>query len=237
MYIHTFHAPSDHQSISNNNIKAIFKDSNEEVWIGTDKGLNKVLQDKKGNIKAFIKYGMNEGLSIETIRYITEDSEKNFWIATWGGGVNVFDLETEHVKTYSSKFNIKAGLASSVVWQIYHDQSNRIWVVTSRDISVYNKNTDTFTTFSHRADDPNSLSNSHPICITESQGSIWVGTNGAGINRLDPITMEFHRIQENENLRGASIYSIIADKKGILWMSTNDGIVNYDPATQKTKKI
>ena len=35
-----------------------------------------------------------KSLSYDDVRYIVEDDADNLWIATWGGGLNYFDIET-----------------------------------------------------------------------------------------------------------------------------------------------
>jgi ligand-binding sensor domain-containing protein len=82
--------PGNPNSISNNRIKSLFIDSNNNFWIGTENGgLNLFDRDKK----QFIHYRMDEfnpmSLNNESIQAITQVRVGNIWVCTFGGGVNV----------------------------------------------------------------------------------------------------------------------------------------------------
>ena len=56
-FIHYQHNPQDTESLSNNRIATIFKDSSGRLWIGTDDGLNKLIEGKdEGYPPTFIHY-------------------------------------------------------------------------------------------------------------------------------------------------------------------------------------
>ena len=53
---------------------------------------------------------------------------------------------------------------------------------------------------------------------------LWVGTAGAGMDRLDITTGEFIHFGENEGLPDMVVYGILADSADNLWISTNSGL-------------
>ena len=63
-----------------NNINTIFADNEENIWIGTNIGLNIIKAN--GEI---LKYDQSQGLINNTINTITEDTNGNIWIGTNGG--------------------------------------------------------------------------------------------------------------------------------------------------------
>lgn len=63
-----------------NNINTIFADTEENIWIGTNIGLNIIKAN--GEI---LKYDQSQGLINNTINTITEDTNGNIWIGTNGG--------------------------------------------------------------------------------------------------------------------------------------------------------
>ena len=66
--------------IFSNNINSIFADTDENIWIGTNFGLNIIKSD--GEI---LKYDQSQGLINNTINTITADTKGNIWIGTNGG--------------------------------------------------------------------------------------------------------------------------------------------------------
>ena len=75
------------------NIRALFMDSNDNLWVGTsDSGLA-VLE--KGSLK-FKVFQTKDGISSDRIFGIQEDSSGKLWIGTIGGGVNIYDGKKFH---------------------------------------------------------------------------------------------------------------------------------------------
>jgi signal transduction histidine kinase/DNA-binding response OmpR family regulator/ligand-binding sensor domain-containing protein len=63
---------------------------------------------------------------------------------------------------------------------------------------------------------------------------LWIGTNGAGMSRLDVSTMQFTHFNTSlGNLPDNVVYGILADdeKPRNLWISTNRGLTRYSPET------
>ena len=136
--------PSIINSISDNRVYNIFKDSNGELWIGTyGGGLNK-MNTEEGS---FINYKNNQKkpntLSDDKVLVSYEDSKKTMWIGTSGGGLNKFNRETKKFTSYSQKH----GLMSSVVYGILEDNSNNLWLSTNNGIFKFDLINERFTRF------------------------------------------------------------------------------------------
>lgn len=84
--------------------------------------------------------------------------------------------------------------------------------------------------FELRRHDPhniNSLSNNQVTAIVEdSAGIIWIGTNGAGLNRWDKRNNQFIHFRHNpanpKTLKHDSITAILKDRHGHLWICNGD---------------
>jgi signal transduction histidine kinase/DNA-binding response OmpR family regulator/ligand-binding sensor domain-containing protein len=100
-----FNDPLDDSSLSDNTINCIHKDSNGHIWIGTQFGLNRVVQtsdsmsasshgsDLSGalsNLK-FQRFTVEDGLNGNAIKSILEDGQKRLWMST-DNGISVVDL-------------------------------------------------------------------------------------------------------------------------------------------------
>ena len=100
----------------------------------------------------------------------------------------------------------------------------------------------TFKIYKYDPPDKNSLSNNFVTSmIQDRSGTIWIGTDGGGINRFDPETEKFNRYQndpDNENsLSHNRVSSIFEDptEAGTLWIGTDFGLnklkLNIDSPT------
>jgi ligand-binding sensor domain-containing protein len=69
---------NDSNSISGNNITCLYEDNNGTLWVGTQNGLNKLIQ----NFEKFNRYTETEGLPENSVQGILEDDSGNLWIST-----------------------------------------------------------------------------------------------------------------------------------------------------------
>ena len=60
--------------------------------------------------------------------------------------------------------------------------------------------------------------------MQDHEGVLWIGTEHAGLNRMDPKTGKFTHYRHNENdpnsLSFDQVRVIYEDKKGVLWVGT-----------------
>ncbi|WP_020530353.1 two-component regulator propeller domain-containing protein [Flexithrix dorotheae] len=75
------HSPEAPNNISDNNVNFIFEDSKNQIWIGTENGLNYFNKESQ----TFKSYNELDGLPSKKIMSLQEDDEGNFWIGTMKG--------------------------------------------------------------------------------------------------------------------------------------------------------
>lgn len=86
---------ADTNSISFNTVRTIAVDENNNVWVGTQHGLNKFNREDE----TFTRYTENNGLSNNFIYGILVDSEGDLWIST-NYGISKFDLKENKFINY-----------------------------------------------------------------------------------------------------------------------------------------
>ena len=89
------HSLRDPGSLSNDMIWDLYLDSNNDLWIATRDGLNR-LDRRTGRFHRFIsgrhKIGSQSSNAVSCMR---EDRWGDFWVGTYGGGVRRLDREGE----------------------------------------------------------------------------------------------------------------------------------------------
>ncbi|MEJ2747617.1 MAG: PAS domain S-box protein, partial [Anaerolineae bacterium] len=116
----------------------------------------------------------------------------------------------------------------------------QVWLATLQGLFRFNLQTGQFTGyFAHQSTDPNSLSSDRTFSLFEDEaGLIWVGTENAGLNLLDPRQSQFAHYQydpDNPNSFGtARVTSMAGDGAGGLWLGTDDILNHFDLATGQT---
>ncbi|MFI5203207.1 MAG: two-component regulator propeller domain-containing protein [Flavobacteriales bacterium] len=75
------------QGLSNNTIWTILEDKQKNIWCGTNKGINRITLDEKGNVKRIKSYGFSEGfIGIESNQNASyQDQRGNLWFGTPSG--------------------------------------------------------------------------------------------------------------------------------------------------------
>ena len=108
------HINGNSLSISGNCIEAIIQDSEDNLWVGTDNGLNRLNSD--GTFERFITHHEQNSLSNN---YVTEiiDRDEYLFISTRGGGVNRFHKASQKFTHYTPKDNIKKSFSSKRIFR------------------------------------------------------------------------------------------------------------------------
>ncbi len=133
--------------ISNNIIRTLYFDNDNNLWIGTNGGgLNKMyVKDNKTYFKKYRNTPLDTNtISSNQIFDIYQDSDTCLWLATFGGGLNKFNIKTEKAIRYTSN----DGLPSNVVYGILPDENGNLWLSTNNGISCFNIENQTFKNYS-----------------------------------------------------------------------------------------
>ena len=74
---------------------------------------------------------------------IYEDSKKNLWFTSEGGGICKYHPDSETFTSYTTQ----DGLPNNVVYKILEDNKGRLWLTTNNGLSCYNPNTGAIKTY------------------------------------------------------------------------------------------
>ncbi|MCO5946302.1 two-component regulator propeller domain-containing protein [Mucilaginibacter flavidus] len=121
-------------SLSNDDIRSIYCDKENNIWVGTFAGLN-LYNQAKNNFTHF-KPTQN-GLSSNVIISIFEDNDGNLWIGTLGGGLSKFD---KHKKVFVG-YQFPNGTNYSIINSITQDGYGFMWVSTNAGLISFKPNT------------------------------------------------------------------------------------------------
>lgn len=124
--------PYSSDALSDNMIRVMLCDSRGDLWLGTNHGLSRY---ERGSDSFRTYYHDMEDLtsiSSHNIYDILEDSKGNLWFGTSGGGVNVYDAESD---TFSH-FTIGDGLSDNDVLSMEEGPDGSIWLSTRYGLNV-----------------------------------------------------------------------------------------------------
>ena len=178
---------------------------------------------------------------------VVQDNNGRIWAGSYGGGLHLFDEQNGKVRFFHSKNELKSFPEAncSKVRQVFVDSRKHIWVATTEGFVVFssdfkNSKDIKFRYYNRNEDKPTSLGANDVYNIFEDEeANIWFGTFGGGLNKLttkveEKKQFEFEVFDRGKGMPNNVIYTIIDDKKGHLWLTTENSIVKFN---KKTKKI
>lgn len=177
--------------------------------------------------------GRSKGL----IKSITEDASGRIIVAT-SKGLYIQDKETKKLVQFSDKAS----------YEVVLDHKNNLWVANENEggLSFYrNKPKDKLPVFwkTFKNSPINNKSLSKDIITSlykDFSGILWIGTNGGGVNTLDPFRKPFNHTKKKDNYRSIShnkIRAIYEDVHQNLWIGTEGGGLNYRIKSTEERKF
>jgi ligand-binding sensor domain-containing protein len=241
-YTRYIHDPGNANSLSSSRIRAIREFPAGVLWIGTDdQGLNKVYLDENRKPLRYKQYRHDpdnpNSLSSNRIYSFYTDNTGKLWIGT-DNGLTIMNTESESFKQYLPDTAVAGSLSNTTVYAIYGDKAGNIWLATDYGVNRFDPAADGFVHYIHQVGNDNSLIHNEILSFCEnSKGELWIGTYGKGLDQFNPVTGTFKHFAAVEQLSTAVIYGILEDESGKLWLSTNNGILKFNPATGETNQF
>lgn len=207
------------------------------LWIGTLQHGLYILDPSSGRSVHFVAGNGANHISQNDVYCIEEDQKGRMWIGTNGGGPDIYDPKTRQFFNYHQVFKtaVQNNGINNFIRTITPVNSDEMCVGTwGGGIAVFNISTESLTVYNKAV---NALPNNLILSVLQDEtGSVWVATNGGGINEFDAKNARFKPCPENEGLVNEIVYKILQDKNGLLWMSTNQGIISLNLRTRKLNR-
>ncbi len=206
------------------------------LWLGTegdgllkfDKKTEKVLQ----NYSLYHKSPQYR-ISGDFVFGLCISKDGYLWLAT-NHGLNRINRKTGRVTIYKHEPSLPDAEVKDITQVVIEDTEGMLWIGTiDQGISRFDPETEKFTDYVYYPDDPlHSLNNQRIKCLYyDKDGKLWIGTNGGGLNYLETETGEFGHYTTEDGLPSNVVYGILEDIEGTLWISTNNGLSRFNPAT------
>lgn len=239
--------PDAGASFPANNVMALGEDRHKTLWVGTQNGLYRFHPETGKTERCRADTGDPSCLSHDYIRLIFKDRAGVLWIGTDGGGLNkmIPGQRPEDQPTfvrYRYDPNNPFCLRNNAVESIYEDHQGILWVglyrggvnkLRLKDDKGVHREHEQFVHYQTIPNNPNSLSHNAVNAICEdSSGTLWVGTDGGGLNRVTPPSdedrpLEFAHFQQDQHnpsgLNDNIVTALHADRYGVIWVGTYTG--------------
>jgi ligand-binding sensor domain-containing protein/DNA-binding CsgD family transcriptional regulator len=220
------------QGLSSNNIMGIAENDKGELLLATDGGGLNIFDPQRQTFSAIL-YGKTEGkLNTNALYNVLIDHDKNLWIGTYNGGINIFKTHKTHFETFTWTGNKAGELSHRSVLSICETNSGQIFVGTDGGgLNLFNKKTKTFSLIPNQPIGYGNVVKSI-FCPKGSYGEdrqkrLWLGYFGDGLSLFDPHARRFRHFRTKPNdplsIGGNNVWSITEDKKGQVWVGILGG--------------
>ena len=178
------------QKISSNVVRSVCEDNNDNLWIGTFGGLDKMNLTTNEIEHYGLSLDKRHSLSSNSIRCITKDKQGTIWIGTYYGGINYFNPEPEIFKFFDFQKTL-SDFTYPIIGNIVEDKRGDFWICTDgKGLIYFNKAKGTYFYYSTE-NSGISGNNIKTIYYDKLLDALWIGTYRHGINRFDIRTKRF----------------------------------------------
>ncbi|MFT3738100.1 MAG: two-component regulator propeller domain-containing protein [Breznakibacter sp.] len=223
----------------------IVQDHAGYVWVGTDKGLYKIIHYSPVGLSNFsiVKYQNDTltqtSISSDHVSKIIEDANLNIWVGTFDKGLNRLTSGTNtHIpalfKHYGFQSREESEITSNQIVTFYKDNNGTLWIGTAGGgLLKYSYQSDSF----EPIEDANNTIEDAIFSITEDADSnLWIATNKGlvriGFEAQKPVYSTFKQtngLQSNNFVKNA----VYRDKEGNIYFGGNKGFNYFSPKNIK----
>lgn len=224
----TYYRASDRKHSTSDNLKPPLIDKYKRLWISSFRGGIDCLDTSTGKVKSYRNIpGDSNSILYNDLRKLVFDGDSGLWIAYQHP-----ELVVSHYSFRENRFTHYPFSASDeqyYIFDILRGRDNRLWLLSHQKLYMMNLIDHSVTALPLK----DSLYLSGRAMCMDDSGNIWIGTTGNGLVRYEPDTQNYTIFNQILDYGINTIYSIIYDGEGNLWLGTDYGLFRYTIATKE----
>ncbi|WNC69691.1 two-component regulator propeller domain-containing protein [Thalassotalea nanhaiensis] len=224
--INTFKNFTADHPLSYQAVRTIAQDKESFIWFGSQEGVHRY----DGHQFLSFHHDANDptSLSSDVISRILIDSSKQIWVATRGGGLNLFRENSQDFQRITSKTS-PLSLTNDNVNALIEDKLGNLWIGTENGVNILFRDGNNWQIkhIVQELGNPNSLSyNSVETILQTANGQVWVGTGGGGISVFDQQGNFIQSVNIRKKQKQGSAEKLIKvlyqDNMSNIWVGTSE---------------
>lgn len=182
----------------------------------------------------------SQSSSSNNVFSITSDTKGRMWMASFGGGLHLAEWINDQLVL--KQFYLESNY-QNMMRTIIQDREGYMWVGTNEGLVIFEPDkiiadkkdylSLDLTSGKHQSLENNEIR----VLFEDSQGRIWLGTTGGGLNLLikeKPLVNSWFKVYNSNNgLSNEMVQAIREDNEGHIWVSTESGISKFNPQTER----
>ncbi len=213
-----------YKELLNENIEVLYKDRDNNLWIGTKSGGLSYLDIKNNTIKNF-----NHLIDLDEegdlrITALSQDNNGNIWVGTWSDGVFIIDYRKEKL--------LKQYPTVSPIYAITKDFKNNMWFAINRTLFKYVPSDDTIHEYLFKNFITDIFSDSY-------RKKIWVTIGGSNNSKLFNYDYNSNEVESMETgVFSEFTKKLSMDKDHRIWIGTwGNGVYRSNSDISKFNRI
>lgn len=222
------HDPDDDDSLSHNDVHAIYEDSRQRLWIATAAGLD-LFDSESEEFTHRLQASGDEGGDNASIVALLEDHAHALWLGTKEG---LGRLADDGVTWYRHDAADPSSIGHGMITALLEDHMGTLWIGTEGGgLSSFRQDDGTFIRYISDSTSPDGLTSNYISALYEDRaGVVWIGTYTGGLSKFCYESEKFahyrHVPNSTESLSHNSISAMLQDRSGMLWIGTFGGGLN-----------
>jgi signal transduction histidine kinase len=208
-------------SMDDDLVNAIFIDSQQRMWIGTEDGL--VLRDKSGFYRFRFDSKDKNSISSNAINCIFEDSKHRIWIGVWGGGINRFVDNPKSFVRYVPSSKRKTLTNADVFAIAEYSKTGELLLATFGGLNILKDERDGI--FENPFKYPTEGDQIQFSVLEDRKHNLWVGArSGLSLYSIENKTAKRIDIFGDSTKVSDQINCLFEDHNGTLWVGSSGGL-------------
>ncbi len=216
-------------SLSNNTIICIEEDSRQNLWIGTQNGLNCYVPEMDTFIRFLHVDGNLKSLHNNVVSAVYEDHDSALWVVT-ARGICRFNRDSANFTSYPF---VPLNNLDYEYTDLVQDVYRRYWVVTTGN-GIY-QFVPKERKFIHFFDEERGTEKPNvKKLFVDYRQTIWIASRNLGLSQFDPqkrVFKHFNSSGDGTGTNGAIVYDLIQDKDHLLVAVDQGGVNRYSYKT------
>ena len=207
----------------NFSISSIFQDRDDNLWIGTDRGINifNPYRDRFQSIRH--EEGKDSSIPRRDINDIIETAQGELLVATWGGGITIFDQQWNFIRNVQFEDPVQP-----LIWCFVETVDGKIWAGAQAGfIHIYDPVKKSFETIRPVETEFSTIRK----MAKDSEGNIVLGLHSGKSIVWSASTEKFYAYDteaDHSKVLQRAVLNIFMDRNNNAWVATDVGLRQFD---------
>lgn len=219
-YVHQTGNPG---SLSHNSVTSVQQDYQNNVWVATfGGGINK-FNPSSNSFEHYRCINSATGEENKNVWLLLEDHNKTLWATTFAQG------KLYRLNRAANRFEVFDQVLNDLV-SLIEDRQGQLWGGNSHQLAKIDTRSGQHTLFE--------IGKPVRALYEDRKGAFWIGTEGGGLIRFDRKGGKIAaRFSDENGLCNNAVLNILEDDRGHLWLSTFNGLSEFDPVAKTFKNF